>query len=51
MTFGNQLTDLPDGFEFRQAGNGDLLFTVETASDDDIGEYTIEIRGSLDDGP
>lgn len=42
---------LPDGFEFIQDSNGDLLFLIQTSDENQAGEYTIEFEGSIDEGP
>lgn len=47
----NQLVPLPNGFDFFEESNGDLTFTVQTSAENDIGEYVIQVTGSIDEGP
>ena len=47
----NQLVPLPNGFDFFEESNGDLIFTVQTSAENDLGEYVIQVTGSIDEGP
>lgn len=47
----NELVPLPNGFDFFEESNGDLIFTVETSAENDLGEYVIQVTGSIDEGP
>lgn len=47
----NELVSLPDAIELIEDQNGDLIVLVDSSDENEIGEYIVQIRGVIDEGP